>query len=84
MVIMSSAGYRMIMYSAGSGWGGSNRILFIWLCCCDLRGDWGPKVVPGRRPVKVVVVCVGMNVGTCPDPCPRLCRDLVDMLCRNT
>ncbi len=37
------------------------------------------KVVP----VKVVVICIGMNVGMCCDPCSRPCRDLVDILFKN-
>ncbi len=43
VVIMSSTGFRIILYSAGSGWGGCNNFLFIWLCCCDIRGDEGSQ-----------------------------------------
>ncbi len=39
----------------------------------------GLKVVPVK-----LVVCVGINVGMCCDPCPQLCCDLVEMLCKNT
>ncbi len=43
----------------------------------------GLKVVPGQRPVKVVVVCVGMGIGVGCDSCLQLRHDMVHILYKN-